>query len=85
MRRIRSWARRAGLPVLAVAVAAAAVLALPSCGSDAGPLRARLGGVVPPLADVKWVPQYPLGDEPSVFNEPPLRGKVVVFDFYASW
>ena len=66
--------------------ASAVVLSLASCGGSAtGPFRARIGGVVPPLTDVKWVPQYPLGSEPSVFNEPPLRGNVVVLDFYASW
>ncbi len=65
-------------------VAASAVTA--GCGNGTpSPYRSVMGGVVPPLADVKWVPQYPLGDEPSVFNEPPLRGKVVVLDFYASW
>ena len=81
MRSLQRWMRAAGLPLLLAACAAL----LASCGNNTGPLRARLGGVVPPLADVKWVPQYPLGDEPSVFNEPPLRGKVVVFEFYASW
>jgi len=76
------------MSVLARLVPAAAALALlAACGDDppAMPLYASIGGVVPPLTDVKWVPQYPLGSEPSVFNEPPLRGNVVVLDFYASW
>lgn len=78
---VRRFARWAGL----VSAAAVAALLLPSCSGDAGPVRSRIDGAVPPLVDVKWVPQYPLGQEPAVFNEPPLRGKVVVLDFYASW
>lgn len=82
MRTVRRLARWAGL----CSAAAVAALLVTSCsGGGGGTLRAYIDGAVPPLADVKWVPQYPLGQEPSVFNEPPLRGKVLVLDFYASW
>jgi hypothetical protein len=81
---IQRLARVTGQRCALAAIVAGTLLS--GCGGAAPtPYRSVMGGVVPPLADVKWVPQYPLGDEPSVFNEPPLRGKVVVLDFYASW
>lgn len=61
-----------------------AALALAACG-DTAPGRAVIGFAAPSLAEVRWVPAFPMGEEPSVWNEAPLLGKVVLLDFYASW
>ena len=68
------------------AVAAAALgIAMAGCGGGPTAVRAVIGQQAPPLADVRWVPPFALGEEPSVFNEQPTLGNVVVLDFYASW
>lgn len=66
------------------ALVAAGALALAACGGDP-PGRAVIGFAAPSLAGVRWVPAFPLGEEPSVWNESPLLGKVVLLEFYASW
>ena len=68
----------------AAAVAAAFGFAIANCGGSTLN-RAVIGQQAPPLADVRWVPPFVLGEEPSVFNEQPTLGNVVVLDFYASW
>lgn len=76
-----------GLVALAAVGLAAAVGVgfIVGCGDSPSMNRAVIGFQAPPLADVKWVPAFELGTEPSVFNEGALLGKVVVIDFFASW
>ncbi len=46
---------------------------------------AGVGAEAPSLAGVDWWPAFPLAEMPTTFGEAPLKGRVVVLEFFASW
>ena len=78
--------RRITVLALGAGCALGAAMPLACGGGGSGRLAAAIGTFAKPLVDVRWGPSYyPIDTAPSVFNEAPLVGRVVLLEFFASW